>query len=191
MENLSSLLTALALGLIAVLLLAMLFYHRLLVLLAWLLHLCFAVGLVAASTSVLLPEPYRWGSRLWLEQLGIVQQLRDGDEVWKQIETLPARVWERVRSPFGETVEPLEPTPPPTLERLPGPLEATLLPKLVEAWSRGLRLLAFALGISLMAVGLFYRSATDLVLQLRALRRRVAVLEERLPAPDPEARREA
>jgi hypothetical protein len=162
---------------VALLLLSMLFYEQLMVTFAWLLHALFALGLLAASSSLLLGRPYAWVAAELVEQSGVPAQVREVDGWLQTLRDLPDTVWERVRHPFSSPDEP--PTfVPLALPPLPGPLEARIVPTLSDTLATLLRVVAFLAGILLMLIGLYYRSVTDLILQLRALRRRVSDLEK-------------
>jgi small neutral amino acid transporter SnatA (MarC family) len=88
-------------------------------------------------------------------------------------------VWERLRHPFDSPEEPPAVVPL-ALPPLPGPLEARVVPTLNDAIASLLRVIAFLCGTLLMILGLYYRSVTDLILQLRALRRRVSDVERKV-----------
>jgi hypothetical protein len=164
---------------VALLLLSMLLYERLMVALAWLLHALFALGLVAAGSSLLSARPYDWAAARLVEQSGVPAQVREVD-VWLQaLRELPDTVWERVRHPFGTSEQPPA-IAPLALPPLPGPLEARIVPTLCDTLAALLRIVAFLAGMILMLIGLYYRSVTDLILQLRTLRRRVDELEARV-----------
>ena len=161
---------------VVLLLLSMLFYEQLMVAFAWLLHALFALGLLAAGSSLLLGRPYAWAAAQLVEQSGVPAQVREVDGWLQTLRDLPDTVWERVRHPFSSPDEP--PTVVPlALPPLPGPLEARIVPTLSDTLAALLRVVAFLAGILLMLIGLYYRSVTDLILQLRALRRRVSDLE--------------
>jgi hypothetical protein len=162
---------------VVLLLLSMLFYEQLMVGLAWVLHALFALGLAAASSSLLWTSPYTWTAARLVEQSGVPLQVREVDGWLQTLRELPDTVWERLRHPFGSDEEPA--VVPLTLPPLPGPLESRIVPTLSGTLAALLRVIAFLAGVLLMVIGLYYRSITDLILQLRALRRRVADLEER------------
>jgi hypothetical protein len=165
---------------VALLVLSMLFYERLMVALAWVLHALFVLGLTAAGSSLLLSGPYEWAAASLVERSGVPSQVREVDAWLKTLRELPDTVWERLRHPFGTPEEPLTVVPlalPPA--PVPGPLEASVVPTLNGTLATLLRIIAFLAGTVLMILGLYYRSVTDLILQLRSLRKRVADLEER------------
>lgn len=161
---------------VVLLLLSMLLYEQLMVALAWLLNALFALGLVAASSSLLWTVPYAWAAGHLVQRSGVPVQLREVDGWLQTVRDLPDTVWERLRHPFGPDEAPA--VVPLALPPLPGPLEARIVPTLSGTLAALLRIVAFLAGVILMLIGLYYRSVTDLILQLRALRRRVEQLEE-------------
>jgi len=171
---------------VALLALVMIFYEQLLVALAWILQAMFVVGLLAASTALFVPPPYDWSAAWLVDATGVPGQLRQTDEFVQSVRELPSAVWERMRSPFSRFLPSPAPRPPlvpmpgniPGLPVPPGPLEGRLVPALSASLSMLLRTFAFVIGVALMLIALLYRSATDLILQLRAIRNRVDVLEE-------------
>jgi hypothetical protein len=113
-----------------------------------------------------------------VENTGIPKQLREGDAFVQRVQSMPERILQRVRHPFGVP----EPELVPFLPSPPGKLETSVLP-LLHGFARGcLRLVAFAIGMGLMCFGLASRSRVDLVLAERALRNRVEELESKLAA---------
>lgn len=163
---------------VVLLLLSMLLYEQLMLALAWVLHALFALGLVAASTSLVWSRPYDWAAARLVERSGVPAQLREVDGWLETLRDLPDTVWERLRHPFGAPEEPPSVVPL-VLPALPGPLETRIVPTVSDTLATLLRVSAFLAGVLLMLIGLYYRSVTDLILQLRALRRRVSDLEER------------
>jgi hypothetical protein len=164
---------------VVLLLLSMLLYEQLMVAFAWLLHALFALGLLAAASSLLSSRPYDWAAARLVEQSGVPAEIREVDQWLQTLRDLPETVWERVRHPFST------PEAPPTvvplaLPPLPGPLETRIVPTLNDTLATLLRAISFLAGVILMLIGLYYRSVTDLILQLRALRGRVANLEQRI-----------
>jgi len=184
METLSAWLLIGGSVIVALLALVMLFYEQLLVALAWLLQLVFLLGLAASTSALFLAAPYDWSAAWLVDATGVPTQLRETDIFIANVRELPTTMWARLRSPFArllpEPDAPLEPVlPPPTVLPLPpGPLEAKLVPTLNASLAAGLRVTSFVLGVLCMLIALLYRSATDLILQLRALRSRVTELEE-------------
>ena len=164
---------------VVLLLLSMLLYEQLMVALAWVRHALFALGLIAAGSSLLSSRPYDWAAAQLVDTSGVPAQVREVDDWLQALRELPDRVWERMRDPFGTSEEPPAPAPLP-LPPMPGPLEARIVPTLCDTLAALLRIVAFLAGVILMLIGLYYRSVTDLILQLRALRRRVEDLEERI-----------
>jgi hypothetical protein len=157
----------------------MLLYEQLMVALAWILHAIFAAGLIAASSSLLLARPFDWASSALLEQSGVPSQVREVDTWLRTLRELPDTLWERLRHPFGAAEE-APSVVPLALPALPGPLESSIVPTLNASLSTLLRVVAFVLGTLLMVLALTYRSVTDLILQLRSLRKRVTDLEGQL-----------
>ncbi len=170
-------LVAVGAAVVVLLLLSMLLYEQLMVALAWLLHALFALGLVAASSSLVWTSPYAWTATRLVERSGVPVQVREVDGWLQTLRDLPDTVWERLRHPFGAEEPPT--VVPLALPPVPGPLESRIVPTLSGTLAALLRVIAFLAGVLLMLIGLYYRSMTDLILQLRALRRRVADLEER------------
>ena len=179
MEFIAGWLVAAGTCVVVLLLLSMLLYEQLMVTLAWLLNALFALGLLAASSSLIWTSAYIWAADRLVERSSVPAQLREVDGWLQTLRDLPDTVWERLRHPFGEAEEPPRVVPL-ALPPLPGPLEARVVPTLTATLAALLRAVAFLAGILLMLIGLYYRSVTDLILQLRALRHRVADLEERI-----------
>ncbi len=178
MDWIAEWLVAAGAAVVALLLLSMLFYEQLMVGLAWLLHAHFAAGLAAAGSSLLWTSPYAWAAARLVEESGVPVQVREVDGWLQTLRDLPDTVWERLRHPFASEEPPS--AVPLRLPPVPGPLESRLVPTLSGTLAALLRVIAFLAGVLLMVIGLYYRSITDLILQLRALRRRVADLEERV-----------
>jgi hypothetical protein len=176
---------AIALGLAAIALLTVLylFYTRILVVFAWLLHTSFAVGGILSSSALLIPPLYGALAERAVENTGIPAQLREGDAFVRRVQTMPERILERVRHSFTTPelqIGPLWPPPPPPP---PGALESSIVP-LLEGFARTcLRICAFAVGIGLMCFGLLSRSRVDLVLAERELRARITELEAKRDDP--------
>ena len=161
---------------VVLLVLSMLLYEQLMVALAWVLHALFALGLIAAGSSLLSSRPYDWAAAQVLERIGVPAEIREVDQWLQTLRDLPETVWERLRHPFSAPEEPPSVVPL-ALPPLPGPLETRIVPTLNDTLATLLRAISFLAGLILMLIGLYYRSVTDLILQLRAVRRRVDALE--------------
>ena len=181
METLSTALLVTGSVIIGLLVLAMVFYEEILVALAWLLQILFIVGFVAATSSLFLIPPYRWSAEWLVASTGAPTGLREADDFVRSVRELPSNVYERFRSQLTRRAPPLTPLLPPgtpSLHPPPGMLETRIVPALNASLTASLRVVAFAGGIFLMVVALMFRSATDLILQLRSLRKRIAELED-------------
>jgi hypothetical protein len=186
MATVSAALLILGSVVIALLVLAMVFYEEILVALAWVLQGLFVVGFVMATSSLFLEPPYRWTATWLVARTGAPDGLRYGDDFVRSVRDLPADLWQKLRSSVtkrSDALEPLFPGDLPTIAPPPGTLETTIVPALNASLAASLRFLSFAGGMFLMVVALMFRSATDLILQLRALRRRIAELEEAAERP--------
>jgi hypothetical protein len=181
LQEIQTVLIGLGMTLVVLLTALYLFYERILVVVAGLLHIAFALGLALATTSLILEGAYGLLAERAVESTGIPAQLREGDAFVRRVQSMPERILERVRHPFRAEAEPpataLVP-PPPTPP--PGALESSIVPVLERFTAASLRLLAFGFGLGLMGLGLIARSSVDLVLADRALRQRIEALEAQL-----------
>lgn len=173
---------ALGVLLIAVLTLAMVFYEQVMLVLAWVINITFALGLALAATSLLAGGIYAWGARALVGASGVAVELRTVDGLIESIRTLPDRILDQIKRPFSDDDEE-ESAEDAIAQTRATPAEGALERAVTDALAAGValvsRTIAFCLGVSMMLVALLNRSGVDLVLEIRALRRRIEELEER------------